>query len=350
LDSNIKLIIYAPNIHQGGGKSLLSALLKAANEEVHIFADHRMAQCVHESSIAQIRYIRPTLLRRFLGELQLRKLAKNGDVILCMGNLPPIFQLQGETILFLQNRYLVDNVSLRGFSLKVMARIFLERIWLKIWSRNVDRYIVQTSSMKCLLQNKLGESCPISVKPFLNDVYGFQRRFDNSDCSSDKIYDLIYVASGEPHKNHMHLIEAWVLLAKDGHFPSLCLTVDGSDFPVLCDWIKSRSDEFGLNLTNIGNIPHNEMLQLYKKCRAAIYPSMLESFGIPLVEARQAGIPILASELDYVRDLLDPEETFDPNSTISIARSVKRYLGLSEQHLKIVNASYFIDFLIEGSV
>ena len=61
-----------------------------------------------------------------------------------------------------------------------------------------------------------------------------------------------------------------------------------------------------------------------------------------MIEARQAGLPVLASELDYVRDVLDPEQTFNPESPLSIARAVKRFLGLNESSLPLLDATLFL--------
>jgi hypothetical protein len=61
-----------------------------------------------------------------------------------------------------------------------------------------------------------------------------------------------------------------------------------------------------------------------------------------LIEARQANLPVLASELDFVRDVLDPEQTFDPESSISIARAVKRFMGVNEQPLPLLDAARFL--------
>ena len=69
-----------------------------------------------------------------------------------------------------------------------------------------------------------------------------------------------------------------------------------------------------------------------------IHPSVFESFGLVLIEARQAGLDVIAPETDYVRDVVKPIETFDPLSQKSIARAVKRYLGIVESEL-IVNTS-----------
>ncbi len=59
---------------------------------------------------------------------------------------------------------------------------------------------------------------------------------------------------------------------------------------------------------------------------ALIFPSKTESLGLPLIEAASAGLPIIASELDFVRDVCVPNETFDPYSSTSISRAVKRLL------------------------
>ena len=68
----------------------------------------------------------------------------------------------------------------------------------------------------------------------------------------------------------------------------------------------------------------------------------MESFGLPLIEAKYHGLPILASELDYVRDVVAPVETFNPDSPISIARAVRRYLGNTEPPLQVHSADEFL--------
>jgi len=50
-----------------------------------------------------------------------------------------------------------------------------------------------------------------------------------------------------------------------------------------------------------------------------------------------------------VRDVLDPEQTFDPDSAVSIARAVKRHLCVVETPLKILDATSFLDLLIKRS-
>ena len=114
----------------------------------------------------------------------------------------------------------------------------------------------------------------------------------------------------------------------------------------MCQWIDLKKSKAGLQIENLGKLPHDDILKLYIQADALIYPSTFESFGIPLIEARQAGIAVLASELDFVRDVLDPEEVFDPQSMISIARAVKRFKGWDESALRLVNAPDFLKFVM----
>jgi glycosyltransferase involved in cell wall biosynthesis len=103
----------------------------------------------------------------------------------------------------------------------------------------------------------------------------------------------------------------------------------------------------GLNVTNVGIISAQELERVYKQSLALIYPSEFESLGLPLIEARCAGLPILASERDYVRDAVDPEETFDPGSPVSIARAVKRFLGIPEKPLPVMDPREYLSKIYE---
>jgi hypothetical protein len=58
---------------------------------------------------------------------------------------------------------------------------------------------------------------------------------------------------------------------------------------------------------------------------------------------------VLASELDFVRDVLDPEQSFDPASAISIARAVERFMGVEENPLPLVEAEIFLDCVLASA-
>jgi glycosyltransferase involved in cell wall biosynthesis len=103
-----------------------------------------------------------------------------------------------------------------------------------------------------------------------------------------------------------------------------------------------------LQIQNLGTIDAAAMAAAYVRTDALIYPSLLESFGLPLIEASVAGVPIIAAELDYVRDVVSPVQTFDPASAISIARAVKRFCGFMSDEIRIDGPAEFLATVMRG--
>jgi len=250
-------------------------------------------------------------------------------------------------MVFIQNRYLIDNIRLNEFSLKIRIKFIVERIWLAIKIKNGNEYIVQTPTMKKLLEAKIHNRVPVTIVPFVADPSGYRRKYKDAIVQKNNGSNFLYIASGEPHKNHHRIIEAWCLLAEEGFFPSLHLTLDKDRFKSMCKKLNLLSDQYNLNITNMGHLSHPEVLKLYKSADVLIYPSSFEPLGLPLIEARQAGIQVIAAELDYVRDLIDPEESFNPDSSISIARAVKRFMGVNEPLLPLFHVSGFIEHVMK---
>lgn len=341
------------NVHQGGGATLLRALLGACLPHMSVAQlDMRMTlpEGVTESAVALIRRVRPSLSHRLRAERWLAKAASTNDTVLCFGNLPPLFKTAGRVIVFVQNRYLVDDVSLKGFPIKTRLRLQIERWWLSSRAKNVHAFAVQTPSMQAILRSSgIARGKPVYVLPFVGVSDGYQRALDLQKHGTGANSTFLYVGSGEPHKNHRQLVEAWCRLAQEGLLPALWLTLDEKANAALCTWIAKKKQDFGLNLQNLGGQSHAQIEQLYTRVQALIYPSTFESLGLPLIEARQAGLAVVASELDFVRDVLDPEEVFDPQSPASIARAVKRFIGAGEKALPLLNAAEFLKSLLEKS-
>ncbi|WP_404359046.1 glycosyltransferase [Methylotuvimicrobium sp. KM1] len=156
-------------------------------------------------------------------------------------------------------------------------------------------------------------------------------------------YDFVYVASGEAQKNHKTLIQAWIKLARMRMFPSLALTLDEQRFASLCKWIKEQIRVFNLQVLIIGGCNQSDMMMVSRDASAMIYPSLYESLGLPLIEAAFAGLPVLAGRLDYVNDVIQPSEEYDPDSSKSIAEAVVRCtFTQAKLKIKLVGVNEFL--------
>lgn len=335
----MSLLIHAPNVHHGGGRALLAALLDAVPQRgVIALLDSRLQLDRPLPDQMEVLRFQPNLRGRLAAELCLARRARQSDHVLCFGNLPPLLPLQSQVSVVIQNRYLVAPIALDELEPKVRRRILLERFWLRHGLR-AAQVIVQTPSMASDVQRFL--KVPARVLPFIH-----ANTETNERQTSTPLHDFLYVASGEPHKNHRRLIEAWIELSRRGQFPSLCLTLDQRLNASLLRWIDSQSRYHGLRVSNAGHVSHEAIGSLYASSGALIYPSLVESFGLPLLEAQAAGLPIVAAERDYVRDVVTPNECFDPLSPISMARAVLRHLGAPEPTVIPLSAQAFVARLL----
>jgi len=342
-----KRLLYAPNIHQGGGKTLLLPILESLKSvgDIVFVLDARMS--LPDGGLAgEVHLVKPTVFSRLWFEWRLRRMLSSKTLLLCMGNLPPLFAHQGIQHVFVQNRYLIDPVSLASFSLSVHIRLTVERWWLKSRARHVKNFFVQTATMQSLLHKSLGRES--SILPFV--VLPAKKVFDGTEPV--KIYDFVYVASGEPHKKHRALIEGWVELAKKGAFPSLCLTLNDIRFPELCAWIRKAQERYGLHVEMKGELTHQEVQELYVVSKAMIYPSVFESFGVPLLEAAAMALPIVTADVDYVYDVINPTAVFDVEDPVSIADAVRNNSNVPASIVShLLNVESFLNetFLSESS-
>lgn len=334
-----KLLIHAPNIHTGGGFELLKQVINDLGKEFELNLDSRVKNKLAKSNI-KINFVNPTIFSRLYSEWVLRNQSISYDTTLFFGNLPPVFKISGKSVLFVQNRLLISAEPLTGVTILVRLRLMVERIWLRRFISNIAVVFVQTPQMKELLVKNFNlNQGKIRVYPFydLNTV----------GINLKKEYDFIYPASGDVHKNHKELINAWVLLANEGLYPSLVITIDGQRYKNLFLWINQEKERHGLKIHNLGWVANKDDLILtYQKSRMMVFPSKSESFGLPLIEAKKNDMSIVASELDYVRDVCLPIETFDPDSAISISRAIKRALEIEETIVKVNSSKSFISEVI----
>lgn len=333
----MKLNVFAPNIHTGGGLILLKCLLEDWPHESDsiIWIDVRARGRLRLPPNCIVNWVMPTIFSRLQAELSLSRSCSLSDKVLLVHNLPPLLPLKARIIVFVQNRNLISDINYSSFTVKTRIRLFFERVWMRLFRHRVNTYFVQTPSMAGLLKDWGGQGhVDVRISPFAPSLPSISEKLH-------KEWDFLYVSDGEAHKNHKALVQAWKILALRGFFPSLALTLTERDFELKL-WIEDQKNSYGLRITNLGLLPHVELLEIYNKVGALIFPSISESFGLPLVEANSLKLPILAGELDFVRDVCNPVETFDPKSEISIARAVLRFLGAPCDSVKFITARDFV--------
>lgn len=354
-----KLILFAPNVGSGGGLILLRDLIYANNHgtQVVIIADRRGRSQIDMSKVqCQIFWADASLHGRWRAEQQLQRLANREDIVLCFHNLPPILRSTAQIICYIQNVYVIENISGEQPLGWVRFRRAMERFIAARLKRRVARYVVQTPLMRDRLARWFGDNPPpIDVVPFTTALKALPKQAASAEYaglsvgSTVRRWDYFYPSDGSRHKNHLRLFAAWCELADAGYFPSLAVTLHPGHDANLIHALQNAVKTSGVLIENLEKIDHSTVIAHYGAAGALIFPSFVESFGLPLTEAARMQLPILAPEMDYVREVCQPSQTFDPLSSRSIARAVLRHQGITLSPISLVTAEDFLAAIRTGS-
>tara|TARA_X000001036_G_scaffold416593_1_gene433796 strand:- start:343 stop:762 length:420 start_codon:yes stop_codon:yes gene_type:complete len=101
----------------------------------------------------------------------------------------------------------------------------------------------------------------------------------------------------------------------------LNLTLDDKAFRKSFYFLNKKPKNF--KIINHGIVPYSKIRKLYRFSEFLIFPSLNESFGLPLIESIFYECKVLASNLSYVDEVIKPSLRFNPNSISSISDSIQ---------------------------
>jgi glycosyltransferase involved in cell wall biosynthesis len=146
---------------------------------------------------------------------------------------------------------------------------------------------------------------------------GKQRRELSAPARLGRPFILV-VSTLHPHKNLERTLEAFQrFLTAHPEYRLVVAGLKGFATRAVQDRVRSLGLSEDVELT--GWIPRSDLYLLFGAATAFLAPSLFEGFGLPLVEALAAGIPIACSSIPPFREIAgDIARTFEPTSTEAI--------------------------------
>lgn len=145
---------------------------------------------------------------------------------------------------------------------------------------------------------------------------GVDRRTPPEPAPSPSPGYFVCVATLEPRKNHLLLLNLWRSMVEAmgaAQTPQLILVGRrGWENENILDMLE-RCSALKAVVQELPRLPDQELRRLLARARALLMPSFAEGFGLPIIEALAAGIPVLASDLPAHREAGGTvPEYFDP--------------------------------------
>ena len=137
---------------------------------------------------------------------------------------------------------------------------------------------------------------------------------------------LLYPANFWKHKNHEMLITAFNLAVVGGLDKSIKLVLTGAPGSRR-DYLINVVKKMGLmdRVLFPGYLPNHDLSALMSNALACIFPSLYEGFGLPVIEAMAAGIPVLCSNRTSLPEVANGAAIlFDPRIPGDVASAITR--------------------------
>lgn len=335
------LLVDSTYINVSGGKVLLEYFLKAllsSGREFMLLSDNRWSPSTI-SLDSQIEHHQITASEKNR-EFFYAKLPTKIKIVLCFANVPPPIRLPKVKVFILFHNAYILKPSLHKSKIVLGLMYLAKRTYISFKNFVDYTWIVQTPYMEKLIrQNLVGNDQQVDIIPF----------FDSNIFSTegqDQTDKYLYVAAGYPLKNHSYLFKVWKRLLDVYEIsPTLYLTIEESNSHLIKQ-IESLK-KYGLNIQNLGYCSPEKIKALYSECRYLIFPSTIESFGLPLMEAASAGCKVIAIDHPYVFDVIKPSAVFNVRDVDSLTEIIYTIVAGNKLHATCIVVEDKIKTLIE---
>jgi glycosyltransferase involved in cell wall biosynthesis len=142
---------------------------------------------------------------------------------------------------------------------------------------------------------------------------------------------VLFLGTLEPRKNLDVLLDAYALLA-NGSRSAPRLVIAGGTSPDAQRWLaRIASAPLRDRVVYKGYIAHDEREALYAGARALVLPSLDEGFGLPVLEAMSAGVPVVVSTRGSLPEVAGTAGVLlDPHDVSAWADTLERLGGDSQ--------------------
>jgi glycosyltransferase-like protein len=154
---------------------------------------------------------------------------------------------------------------------------------------------------------------------------------------------FLSVGGIEPRKGSVFLVQAMAMLAHEPDLRPALVVVGGHSFQ---DYTGYRDEvlatlpglglELGRDVILAGSISDAELHEWYRSADALVFPSVKEGWGLAVLEAMAADLPVVSSDIAVLREYLTPDRTAvmtragDPESLAAGMRQLAGDGGLRE--------------------
>lgn len=138
---------------------------------------------------------------------------------------------------------------------------------------------------------------------------------------------IFFLANTDPKKNFRGVLQALALLKKQQKLSCKLVILDFDETALQALLTELGCIELRADIILCGYIPNSELPVLYSLAHLFLYPSLRESFGIPILEAMACGTPVITSNTSSMPEVAgDAALLIDPTQPDTLAAAISELL------------------------
>lgn len=211
----------------------------------------------------------------------------------------------------------------RPKGLKGILRIWITYLYHWVSLKKADYTITISEATKKDLQ-KLFRT---DAKKIETVYFGFRHIASISAKSIEGLpgHFFLFIGVWKERKNVLGAMRAFALFSKK--FPDVSMVLAGKGEGEYAEKVKRCIAEAGIKekVIMLGFVSDAELSYLYTHAMSLLYPSFVEGFGFPILEAMDAGLPVITSRQSSLSEVAgDAALCVDPRSPKEIAHAMER--------------------------
>jgi glycosyltransferase involved in cell wall biosynthesis len=136
---------------------------------------------------------------------------------------------------------------------------------------------------------------------------------------------LLFIGRLEERKNIIRIIEAFEILKEQYRIPHELVLAGKSGFGY--EKIRYKIQDTRYKIREIGYVTEEEKWELLRNADVFLFPTLYEGFGLPVLEAQVAGVPVVTSNTSSLPEVAGAGAAYcDPENVKSIADAIKKTL------------------------
>lgn len=200
--------------------------------------------------------------------------------------------------------FLKVDKNLFKYNKKNFLMCLLYRYIYRINIKKNTAVIVQQNWIRAAFKKMFPIKKIIVAKPEIhseNDSLLIPVNENKSDLSKKfDAFSFIYAAYPRPFKNFEVICEAAKLLEKEGKIFKIFLTIDGNE-NLYTQTLKKKYENLK-SIVWLGLLSREQLFKYYQKIDVMIFPSKLETWGLPISEFKLTNKPIIIADLPYAHE------------------------------------------------